>query len=180
MAVTLKETEGTPAAWPVVTAYPRAAQLDPYEPNVSNAAVWQRIEAWISTRWPAREVVYVVEGTGYWTARLRPFTVTKVEVWVDVGWIESAPHPDPFGDLHLGEDLPYRITGMAGDDSTPPDVVLEAWRRLHGYMVGNASAPLDGLATHSTETHEAARGYGARAIQLSGAGDLLRPYRRLA
>lgn len=180
MAVTLKEDESAPAAWPTVTPYLRAAQLDPYEPDVSNAAVWQRIEAWISTRWPAREVVYTVEGTGYWKARLRPFTVAKVEVWVDVGWIEAAPHPDPFGDLNLTEDRPYRITGTAGDDSTPPDVVQEAWRRLHSYMVGNASATLDGLSRHSSDTHEATRGYGAKAMQLSGAADLLRPYRRLS
>ena len=180
MAITVSEIEGAPAAWPVVTAYARAATLDPYEPDVSNAAVWQRIEAWVSTRWTARNVVYLAEGPGDWKSRLYPFTPTKTEVWAGTGWIDAVLAPTPFGDLYLAQDHAYRITGTVGDDSTPPDVVQEAWRRLHSYMVGNASATLDGLARHSSDTHEAPRGFGAKAMQLSGAADLLRPYRGLA
>lgn len=180
MAVTIQETEGAPAAWPAVTPYPRAAELDPLEPAVTSETVWRMIERWITARWRTRSVTYVVEGPGDWQARLTPFTAIDTEIWTGTSWAASAPRPSPLGGYCFDAEGPYRITGTAGDASDVPDDVQEAWRRLHSYMIGNGSAVLDELAVYRTEDREAPRAYAAQAIRLSGAGDLLRPYRRLS
>jgi len=186
MAVTLKEIEGTPAAWPDMTRYPRAAMWeddmpDAHDPVVAPAVVWRMIERWITTRWRSRSVVYTVEGPGQWEARLSPFTVTATDRWTGAGWEGTTLPPSPLDGFEL-DDGTYRITGTAGDTSDVPDDVQEAWRRLHSFLLGNASEHLDMLATFKTEGDqggERPRAYAAQALRLSGAGDLLRPYRRL-
>ena len=182
MSVTLKQVEAIPATYPAVTGLSVAAvALDP-------AMIWQRIESYIAYRWTARAVVWTVEGSGEWTAPLTPATLTTVEVWDGAAWVEAFPVASPLGGYDLAACGPYRITATVGS-GTPPAAVLEAFRRLAEYSV---EVRKDGMVSghpshtsHSTDIGDAIKesytrsaNWTARAMQLSGAADLLRPYRR--
>ena len=181
MAVILKETEASPAAWPGVTPYPRASAFpDELDPTIANETVWRMLERWTTVRWPRRAVVFVVEGPGDWAPRLTPFAATATERWTGSAWESCALAPSPLGGFDLDEGV-YRIAGEAGDDSPVPEDAAEAWRRLHSYLLGASEAHrATNLAYFSGEGGEAPRGWAARALSLSGAADLLRPYRRIA
>lgn len=176
MAVTIKQTEGQPASYPAAPAglSTAAAALDP-------AMIWQRIEAYIAHRWSVRDVTWIVEGSGEWTAPLAPATIATVEVWQDDQWQAIDPRPSAFGGYVLDGCGPYRFTGTA-DGGTLPAAVSEAFRRLAEYMAakpGKAGATSESVAAGSiTLTHRRSASWIAEAMQNSGAGDLLRPYRR--
>jgi len=182
---TLSEAETLPDAYPVAELYrPNEVLGDgsrggasPVTANAEFAQVtWQRIEAWISRRWPERQVVYITEGAGEWCARLQPFAISAVERWTDDAWQAVSANPSPMGGIVLASDAHHRITGIAGDDTDPPGAVIEAFRRLHEYNVGLTV----NWWTDAARTEDLAHNYAARAIQLSGAADLLRPWRRLS
>jgi hypothetical protein len=84
----------------------------------------------------------------------------------------------------LGIQLPasstWRISAVCGGDLVVPKTVQEAYRRLAEYMV-SANAHPAGVAsvTSGAMSLRFHRDYAARALQNSGAADLLRPYRRL-
>jgi len=178
----LSEAEGDPAAWPVVT--PRRA-LDneavdygvPPESEVEAAIIWRRLEAWIAHRWPARSVTWLLRGPGDWSPRLAPFTLSTAERWNGAAWETATPDPAPLG--YALDAATWRISGTAGDDSATPADVLEAWRRLHEYARGVAHRHLGGAAIYQTDGDRRPAGWAGKAIHLSGAADLLRPYRRL-
>ncbi|KAA8616261.1 hypothetical protein [Salipiger aestuarii] len=177
MATTIKQTEAIPAEYPNVTPYVRevlqssAASWD-YIP--ADALIWQRIEAFIAHRWTAREVVWIVEGAGEWSAPLTPATVTTSEVWESGGWTSTTLSASP-----LGYDLPgdglYRITATVGG-GTCPEAVAEAYRRLHEYSRGIGDTFRNEFADAGED--DGAYAWAAKSLQLSGAADLLRPYRR--
>lgn len=167
------QTETPPASYPEVAGLSeRAAALDP-------AALWQRIEAWIAYRWPARAVEWIVEGRGLWTPPLAQWTVTSVEQghksWQPVSleqcvrglWLEGAM---------------YRITATVGSDDDPPAAVVEAFRRLAEYASEMDKVPA-GLARESMAMGELSWSRTrvatakAQGLHLSGAADLLRPWR---
>jgi hypothetical protein len=181
MATVLRCDEDDPASWPVVASHHPlrdAAAVDEDAPTVEPGTVWKRIEGFIGHRWPSRTVVYIVEGPGEFEPRLQPFTLSTVELWDDAaGWTATTAAPSALGYV-LGEGR-YRITGTAGDDSTPPEAVQEAYRRLHEYALGVARQWWAEAATYRTETGQAPAGWAGKAIHLSGAADLLRPWRRL-
>lgn len=172
MAVTfLSETEGQPSAWPPVPGHD--GDLD---------AVWQRVEAWITYRWRARPVVYVVEGPGEWVPRLGPFTLGTVQRWDGSKYVTVTLLPGPLGFMLDG--YTYRVTGTAGDTSTPPPAVLTAVSRLAEYMDTpekhpGASAYKTGVGPLDIE-EQRSPAWLAKALAYSGAADLLRPYRRLS
>jgi hypothetical protein len=176
MAITIQQTEGAPAAYPdapdnLSTA---AAALDP-------EMIWQRLEAYISHRWTARNVSWVVEGCGEWHPPLTPATIATVDVWRSEAWETVTLSPSPLGGYFLPGDGPYRFTGSVGAGE-PPAAVLEAFRRLAEYMAGKPGKPgakseriSSGSISLSTTRSPA---WMAEAMANSGAGDLLRPYRR--
>lgn len=182
MPETRKQVEAIPASYPTVTPYPHTNFDDVLvEDAVLDAAlIWQRLESWMAYRWGVREVVWTVEGEGEWTPPLTPATVTAAQVWEIGGWVSVTLTDGPYG-LCLAGDGPYRITANVGSAETPPEAVQEAWRRLHEYSRGVAEQWRAGTAIHETPGDfgsTAVRGWAAKAIHLSGAGDLLRPYRR--
>jgi hypothetical protein len=153
------------------------------------AIVWQRIESFIAWRWSARDVVWIVEGCGEWHPPLTPVTINTVEIWAGVDeWIEATDlSPSPYGGYFLPSPGPYRITGIAGnDDADVPEVVAEAVKRLSAYMAarpGTAGAYRTSVEIGGggiSETIARDEAWQARAIPNSGAGDLLRPYRRVS
>ena len=149
--------------------------------------VWQRLESYIALRFTERIVVWTVEGCGEFTAPLKPAAMTKIEIWDDVAkvWTDITANAEvsPRGYwLHgIG---PYRFTATVGDDEPPPAAVCKAAQLLAAYMAANPGTP------GATRRRDEVAGLGqtdvwlqpswmARAMQNSGAGDLLRPYRRV-
>ena len=170
--VLLKETEQEPSARPIPLGLSEAAAgLDP-------GAVWRRLEQWICWRWGERPVEWIVEGPGAFTPRLRPATIGTIEQWGDAGWEPAEAEPRPTG-LYLPEGCTYRITASAGTADPAPADVQEAFVRLSEYL---AATKADGaLGAHEVSdgdyTIRRPAAWAARAMQYSGAADLLRPYR---
>lgn len=178
---TISETESDPAAWPAAPANlnePEYLNGD-FERVIPHVLIWRRIEAWTARRWPARSVVYVAEGPGWWQPRLYPFTVSTTERWEDAAWTACTLDATPLGGLELPGCGPYRITGTAGDDGSVPDDVDEAFARLYQYFRGIGNSAWNETATYQSGDSQAVAGWAGKAIHLSGAADLLRPYRRM-
>ena len=181
MATTIKQTEAIPAEYPEVVAR-WMMEEDPLNPVLTfqnfapdPAQLWQRIEAFIAHRWTAREVVWIVEGAGEWCAPLTPATITASEVWENGGWTSTTLNAGPLG-YDLPGDGPYRITATVGA-GTPPAAVAEAYRRLHEYTRGITDSFKTEFVDGPTDDG-IAPSWAAKSLQLSGAADLLRPYRR--
>ena len=197
----LRETETIPTTWPEVAGVSaRAAAVDP-------APIWQRIEAWIAYRWVNRQIVWVVDGIADCEFRPPKGPVTSftaLDVWTGTAWDTAPLITGPLDGLIVPHDGTYRITARIGTGD-PPASVLEAFRRLADYhgqvplvQAPGASAysatfqandtkngPLvftfDGdVDGSSLNTLSATRDpkYIARAMQYSGAADMLRPYRK--
>lgn len=176
MAETIKQTEATPASYPSVT--PRwVVEQAPEDEIPDNDQLWQRIEAYVSHRWTEREVVWIVQGSGEWVPPLIPATITAVETWRDNAWIATTPNASPLGGYDFAGDGPYRVTASVGS-GTPPAAVQEAFRRLHEYSRGIVDSFKNEPAMMGDSENGVMSAWAARALQLSGAADLLRPYRR--
>lgn len=182
MAVTLKQVE-------TVTTYPDAPEgLSEKAAALDANFIWSRIEAFTAWRWSEREVVWTVEGAGEWAAPLAPATLDSVEVWDNGAWVECTPDPSPWGGYDLPACGPYRITATVGGGDVPA-AVSEAFRRLAEYSVEiSADGMVAGHPSHTAhtvgignainESYDRPATWAARAMQHSGAADLLRPYRR--
>jgi hypothetical protein len=177
MAVTIKQTEAAPAAYP---ATPKG--LSKAAAALDAAMIWQRLETYIAYRWTARAVTWIVDGPGDWDSPLAPATIATIEIWEDDAWQSFTPSPSPAGGYVLSGCGPYRFTGTVGGGSVPA-AVNEAFKRLAEYMAadqgtaGAATELADIPGVMRTEITRAPS-WMARAIANSGAGDLLRNFRR--
>jgi len=175
MAVTLKQIE-SPA-----DDYPAAPDgLSTAATAIEAAVVWQRLESWIAWRWSVRDVEWIVEGCGEWVPPLTPATIATTEVWAGEAWEAVELRPSPLGGYVLPSVGPYRFAGTVGVDDDVPANVLEAFRRLAEYF---AALGFDGVGLRTEEVPGVWQGEydqraRARALQDSGAADLLRTYRR--
>lgn len=174
----LQEAEATPASYPATPSglSTPAAALDA-------EMIWERIEAYTRTRYTAREVVWTVEGGEgeNWTPPLSPVTSRVAHFWGDQ-WEGLTLADGPVG-ICLPFDGVYRITAQVGAGD-PPALVSEAFRRLAEYMADDTDRA--GVSSYSVnmggaiqESYQRSAAHAARALQNSGAADLLRPYRRL-
>jgi hypothetical protein len=172
MATVIAEHEAQPTRWPAIPV----DGLD----LAGRAAVWSRVESFIALRVAPREAIYTVAGPGAWRPRLRPFELEVVERWGADGWETVTLPPEPLGGVELGRET-YRITATVGSFGAPPADVLEAARRLASYQLGIAGVGADvgRKEINLGELRVASERWPARALQLSGAADLLRPYRDL-
>lgn len=175
MAVTIRQTESVPEDYP-----PSPEGLSAEAEAIDPAVIWQRIEAYTALRFATRDVVWIVEGNGEWYPPLNPATVATTEVWSDDAWQTVELRPTALGGYCLPGCGPYRITGTAGDDDAEvPALIMEVYRRFAEYLAALAAKP--GLRSEnipgiwSGEYDNRAR---ARALQDSGAADVLRNYRR--
>jgi hypothetical protein len=143
--------------------------------------IWARIESYTAHRWTPREVVWTLQANGddQFHPRLSPVVSRQAHFWGDQ-WESLTLDDGPLG-LILPFCGTYKITAQVGAGDVPAPV-SEAFRRLAEYMaddpgrVGTTSftdkiGPLE-------ESVNRAPTWLARAMQYSGAGDLLRPYRR--
>ena len=180
MAVTKYQQEDVPASYPATPSglSAKAAALDP-------GMIWARIETYIAHRWTPRAVVWIIDGPGEWCAPLTPVSITATEIWDGAAWVSESLPAAPLGGFDLAGAGPYRISASVGS-GTPPAPVNEAFRRLAEYIAGGRdivdepgassfSANVGGDLQWSVTRNAA---WMARALQNSGAADLLRPYRR--
>lgn len=183
MAETLKQDEALPASYPATPS-----GLSPAAAAIAAGSIWARIEAYASTRWSSRAVVWTVEGPGDWEPLLTPATVSSIEEWTGTGWQAATPDASPLGGYCLDAKT-YRITATVGGGPVP-EAVNQAFCRLAEYTSdagapgstkgrsGASSGTLD-LGDYKTSFNRAPT-WLARAMINSGAADLLRPYRRNA
>lgn len=183
MVELLQQIEGTPSTYPATPGglSTEAGELD-------TDALWQRLEAWVSHRWSERSIVWVASGPGCFEPPLSPATIATVEIWRNGAWEEDATVPaSPLGGYVLAGHGPYRFTGTVGDDEAEvPAAVEEAFRRLAEYSVarefdavaaGASSFAAMAGAVNINFRRDAA--YMAKALENSGAADLLRSWRRV-
>ncbi|MBZ0127977.1 MAG: hypothetical protein K8F59_02570 [Rhodobacteraceae bacterium] len=172
----IKQFEAVPAAYPDAPAglSTEAAALDA-------AMIWHRIEAYTAHRFTEREVVWTLLGSAedQFHSRLTPVVSREAHFWNDE-WESVTLLDGPLG-ICLPFDGTYRITAQVGAGDVPA-AVSEAFRRLAEYLAPGeehpgASGYKTGMASIDVEVTRSAT-WVARAMQLSGAGDLLRPYRR--
>lgn len=173
----LKRDEAIPAAYPAAPAglSPAAAALDA-------AALWQRIEGYIAHRWTPREVVWTGTGPGEFEPDLAPATITAQEVWDGTAWQPASLAASPLDGAVLDGEGPYRFTATVGGGAVPAGVT-EAFRRLAEYLADTSdrsgvSSYTVGMGGAVDESYQRNPDWVAKAMQLSGAGDLLRSYRR--
>lgn len=177
MAVILKESESNPVSYPVIMdVSERALMLD-------HVALWQRIEAYCRVRWTSRQVIWTIEGGGEWEAPLTPASVSLVEVWESGSWVECTPAASPWGGYDLPGDGPFRITADVGGGAVPA-AVSEAFRRFAEYLAdatdrAGASSYSINMSGAIEERYERNPAWVARAMDLSGAADLLRAWKRI-
>ena len=172
-ATTTSVTEAVDVDYPEVEV-PTAAE--PFLP-----AAWARIEAYTAFRTSARAVEFIVEGSGTWSAPLRPFALGTAQKWNGTAWETVTVAPSPYG--YCLDSGTYKINGTAGDDDADvPPLIIEAMRRLAEYLAaepGKAGVSSDTVTAGSvTISTTRSASWMAKAIDNSGAGDLLRTYRR--
>ena len=179
MIEVLKREEAQPAAYPTVPEglSTAAAALD-------SDMIWQRIETYVAHRWTTRDITYVIEGSGYWRPDLKPFSIGTKKEWQNNAWVPVTLNTGPMGGLELLGEL-YQFTGTAGASATVPAAVNEAYRRLAEYLTSEDHRP--GASRFSVDiagglsvAYDRSPTWVARAMQYSGAADLLRPYRRVS
>jgi hypothetical protein len=168
------------------TTYPAKPSGLSAAANVYPAAfIWHMLERRIAWRWAERSVEVILEGgPGAYELPLRPAEIELTEAWSGETWEAVTLAPTPRGGVYLSSRAPYRITLTVGDTATPPDLMLEAYRRLAEYLGEvEADAIPAGAYSHSIDlggVKESTRfdpWRRARALDMSGAGDLLRIYR---
>ncbi len=175
MATTLEIIESAPPTFPDIPGLVE---------SIDAATVWARLEGWINARWAERDCSFIVEGAGHWRAPLYPFTVATIETWEAGEWVTAVIPPSPLGGYCLEGVGPFRFAGILGAADAPPAIVLEAARRLGSYLVAVASRNFENaLVMRQTSDELDSFEYGApynaaRALQYSGAADLLRRFRR--
>ena len=165
MADLLMAHEATPAEWPDVAGVPDH--------------VWARLETWTAYRFAARQVVWTVAGPGDWRPPLAPVVSLAAEAWAD-GWqavtLQDGPAGYSLGARH------YRITATVGAGPVP-EPVQEAAKRLAAYLA-HEPAGVPGASSYGVTMGQLGENFRrspqwlARAMEWSGAADLLRPYRR--
>ena len=175
----LQEIEETPASYPASPA----GMSDPAT-WIDAAIIWERIEAYTRTRYTARRVVWTVEGREgeNWKPPLTPMASQTAEKWESGGWVAVTLPDGPVG-LCLPSDSVFKVTAQVGG-GTPPAAVTEAFRRLAEYMA-DGDDDRAGVSSYTVnmggaiqESYQRNAAHAARALQNSGAADMLRPYRR--
>jgi hypothetical protein len=171
MAEILRQEEAAPALWPAVAGV-TGDEL---------AAAWQRIEHFIARRFSARSVTWIVQGPGEFIPPLGPVDAMTAERWTGSAWEAVTLAEAPLGH-DLPEVGPYRIEATVGAGPVP-EAVATAVQRLAAYVAAEDGGPAGARSYSATvgqlsETIDRDPAHIAKALQNSGAADLLRKYRR--
>ncbi|MCB5409454.1 hypothetical protein [Pseudogemmobacter faecipullorum] len=170
----IHQAEGVPVEWPAVIGVTGDLL----------ATCWARIEHYISRRFVARPVVWTLTASGGdWQPPLGPVNGGAAPAWFlwrDGEWQEITVQRGPFGYLLPAGTVMAELNVGQGPVPAP---VSEAIRRLAGYLSAEVEGPA-GARSYSANVGQLAESWtrdpaaAARALQNSGAADLLRPYRR--
>jgi len=167
----LSQNEATPASWPAVEGV-TGAEL---------ATAWQRIEHYTAHRWAERQVIWTVRGPGEWQPPLKPVVSLTAEIWDGSAYVAATLDPAPLGH-ELTLEGPYKVTATVGAGPVP-EPVTAAVQRLAAYLAAEDAAP-GGARSYSADAGQLSESitrdpaHLGRALQNSGAADLLRAYRR--
>ena len=175
----LRRQEAVPSSYPE-----KPSGLSAAADALNGDMIWARIESYIAWRWTPREVIWNVQGPGAWAPDLHPTTISASEKFVSSAWQSVSLDAEWNGGFYLEGNAVYRFTGEAGGQS-PADVpaeVDEAFKRLAEYLAegvdrhgaGRYEVDIGGLK----ESFDRSPKWIAQALQLSGAADLLRKFRR--
>ena len=183
----------------VAAIYPQLVELESVAgaPSTSDTcdvdpAVWDRLESYVAHRWTPRQAVWTVQGgDDLFTPHLSPLSSVVIDQWdsvLKVWETSTTATAAPTGYCLPCADTVYRITATVGANADPvPQIVVAAYSQLDRYMkeLYSSDAPA-GSAEHSlsldaglTESVKRSPAWLAKAMQYSGAGDLLRGYRRV-
>lgn len=177
----IEEVEAVPAAYPTID--PRwlggEAVEAIWERDPGSNQIWQRIEAYTRTRYTPREVIWIIDAMAgdEWQPPLGPIVSQTAERWDGDAWASVTLADGSLG-LSIPSDGRFRITAQVGGGASPP-AVQEAFLRLHEYARGIAES-YKGEAAVGYEDGSLPPSWAARSLQLSGAADMLRPYKRRA
>lgn len=164
----LTQLEGIPESYPAVEGVTGSALT----------VAWQRIEYHIAFRYTPRSVEWRVLSTGCeFIPPLAPVTGIEIQVGDDAPY---SPEIGPVGGYMLPCGL-VTITGSVGAGPAPA-VVLEAVRRYAKYIEAGSRLPIGVNRFSSGDADVSIRGdqvSPSLAMINSGAGDLLRPFRRV-
>tara|TARA_R110002049_G_scaffold196097_1_gene365178 strand:- start:2299 stop:2862 length:564 start_codon:yes stop_codon:yes gene_type:complete len=185
MTEILRFEEAQPAAWPDLILVDGEGNTE--DTGKPDPAIWARLESYIAYRWTPRQCVWTVQGPGDWRPHLAPVSSITVDQWDDVlkVWETASADQSALG-YYLPRSCVYRITATVGADAGQvPQPVVEAHRRLLAYSVeAQLSTVPAGVSSHSltlgdgfTESVDISPSYAAKALQNSGAADLLRSWR---
>lgn len=178
----IRQFEDAPENYPAAPSglSARAAALD------ANM-IWARIEAYTAWRFTEREVIWTLIGDGgdQFNPRLTPVVSREGHVWRQDAWVPVSLLDGPLG-IILPSDGTFKVTARVGGGDVPA-AVSEAFRRLAEYLEGarnstnepGASSVRTSIGDDLNFEVERNPNWMARAMQQSGAGDLLRPYRRV-
>ncbi|WBU53504.1 hypothetical protein [Paracoccus sp. SCSIO 75233] len=189
----MREIEDQPESWPELQGlYEKLTPEAMSRLDSGTDWCWQRVEAYCCDRWTPRNVIWLVQGSGEWQMPLRPAVVESVETWAG-DWQVSPITATPWGGVYLPGDA-NRITATVGTDNPAPPAVIKAVERLANYLLQAVDTtdpdlwatkrrkvitPDKDSDQKTEESFERAADHIARAMQYSGAADLLRPYRRV-
>lgn len=186
MISVLRFEEAEPATYPDLISYDEEGTA--FDPIVPDRALWLRIESYIAMRWTSRQAIWSIQGPGVWEPHLTPVSNITVDQWDDTNfvWTAVALDPSPLGGIEFPDSRTYKISGTVGDTVVPvPQLVIEAYMRLQEYCEDTALTPA-GSSSYANkigdgwdETITRSPNWLAKALQSSGAADLLRAYRRI-
>lgn len=171
MIETIAQFENPPEAYPAISGLT----------GETLATVWQRIEHYTAYRFSPRTVTWLLESCGAeWVAPLRPVASITARRWTGDGYVAVTLAAAPGGwKVPAGR---YEIEAVVGAGPVPAAVATAA-KRLADYLTADTLLPA-GLRSYSanvgqlSETVSGDPATQARALQNSGAADLLRPYRK--
>lgn len=169
MNLILQQTESLPAAYPAVEGFTGDAL----------AVAWMRVEQYTKVRFTEREVTWIVQGDtdSVWYPPIGP-VVSITGVIMDSGLAFTLT---PCGPGYYLPNGVVKLTATVGAGPVPP-IVTMAVRRLASYYAAEVSAPA-GVKSYSLSVGDMSESMSttpdrlARALQDSGAADLLRGYR---
>lgn len=164
-----------------VVAYPTTPSgLSVAAAAIPPAVIWDRLYSYIAYRWGETHVSWRVQGCGEFRPRITPAVVHDVFYWSNSGWTLTTLKAGPLG-VELSADNIWKIDATAGGEvMAVPAAVARAYVLLAEYMASAQKNPA-GVAslTSGQLSLRFTRDHAARALQQSGAADLLRPYRNL-
>lgn len=164
-----------------VTTYPTTPTgLSTAAAAIAPAVIWDRLYSYIGHRWGTNLVSWRLQGCGEFIPRLTPYTVEDVFYWSNSGWVLTPLQAGPVG-IELPAFNIWKIDATTGGGvMAVPAAVARAYVLLAEYMASTSKNPA-GVAslTSGQLSMRFSRDHAARALQQSGAADLLRPYRNL-